>query len=180
VLRGKWVLNELLCTDIPPPPEGANTKIAADLTGAVTLRQIMEKHRSDAKCASCHRLMDPIGFGLENYDAIGAYRAMDGKAHRRRQGGAPRRSGLSGSPTELAKLIAQDPSFPKCATQKLYTYALGRSPELIDPNHLDVHTLPTLTNAFASGGFKFSDARGEHRLGPTFLNRRGESAGGMP
>src|SRR5438270_378833 len=79
VLRGKWVLENIL--NAPPPPPPANVpSLNEDSVGATaSLRQQMEEHRKNAVCASCHARMDPLGFGLENYDAVGAWRTMDGK-----------------------------------------------------------------------------------------------------
>src|SRR5436309_14128288 len=80
VLRGKWVLETLLNSPVPPPPPDVP---ALNETGALTaasLRQQMEKHRTNAICASCHARMDPLGFGLENFDAIGRWREREGDA----------------------------------------------------------------------------------------------------
>jgi len=75
VVRGKWVLENLLNMPPPPPPENVPAlEVTAD-GKALTLKQAMEKHRANPVCAACHKLMDPIGFALENFDAIGAYRA---------------------------------------------------------------------------------------------------------
>ena len=79
VIRGKYVLQNILGT--PPPPPPADVPLLEEAAGgeSASLRQQLEKHRANAICASCHRNMDPLGFGLENYDAIGRWRDMDGK-----------------------------------------------------------------------------------------------------
>jgi hypothetical protein len=176
VLRGKWVLNELLCQDVPPPPPGVIIKIDMETVANETLRQRLERHRADVVCASCHKLMDPIGFGLENYDGIGAYRTMDGTAPIDAQGQMPDGKAFSG-PHELASLLSADPDFPRCAAKKLYTYALGRAPDET-PTHLDGSTLQALVDGFAKNGFKFDQLIANLVAGPTFLTRRGDPTAG--
>ena len=132
VKRGKWVLENLLAT--PPPPPAPNVPELDDqkqLSG--TLRQRMEQHRANPNCASCHTKMDAIGFGLENFDAVGVFRAVDG-------GAAIDPSGQLGSaenfqgPMELAKLLAtkKHDDFLRCMVEKMLTYALGRGLEYYD------------------------------------------------
>ncbi|HKQ69642.1 MAG TPA: DUF1592 domain-containing protein [Polyangiaceae bacterium] len=176
VLRGKWILTELLCKDIPPPPPDVNIKLEDGPAAAgKTVRERLEAHVQNARCASCHRLMDPIGFGLENYDAIGAYRTMDGDS------AVDSRGLLNGNPfnglTELATLISADPEFSRCTAQKLYTYALGRAPELEDSNHLDATTLASIADAFVKGGYKFADLVAGVVTSRPFLERRGDPTG---
>ena len=173
VLRGKYVLTELLCEDIPPPPANVNTKIGADPTGAMTLRQVLENHAQNPACAVCHSKMDPIGFGLENYNAVGAYRTTDGMLPIDSKGTLPSGQTFSGV-ADLAKIIGSNPDFPKCMATKLYTYALGRGLEVTDPNNMDLHTLSAVSGAFATSGLKFQDLVTRIVLSPTFLNRRGD------
>jgi len=173
VLRGKYVLTELLCKTIAPPPPTVNTKVAADSTGTKTLRQVLEAHAQIPLCASCHNQMDPIGFGMENYDAVGAYRTKDGTLPIDSTGMLPSGQMFSGL-VDLAKIIGSDPAFPTCMATKLYTYALGRGVDQTDPNNLDVPTLDAVSNGFASNGLKFQDLVTRIVLSPTFLNRRGD------
>jgi hypothetical protein len=172
VRRGKYVLSELLCTDIPPPPPSVNTKIVADTTGAKTLRQVLEAHIVDPSCASCHKLMDPIGFGMENYDAIGTYRTTDNSQPINASGTLPSAETFTGV-VQLAPLIAKNPAFPPCLASKLYTYALGRGVDT-DPTQMDATTLAALAAAFSKGGLKFQDLVGGVITSAPFLNRRGE------
>ncbi len=80
VKRGKWILEEILGTPPPPPPPNvADLPDEKQDVARGTLRVRMEKHRADPNCASCHARMDPLGFGLENFDAIGSWRDKDGK-----------------------------------------------------------------------------------------------------
>jgi hypothetical protein len=176
VLRGKWVMTELLCQDVPPPPPGVNVKIDMETMANETLRQRLERHRADAVCASCHKLMDPIGFGLENYDGIGAYRTTDGNVPIDSRGQLPDGQTFSG-PQQLAALVAADPDFARCATQKLYTYALGRAPDDA-ATHLDGVTLDKLVDGFVKNGFRLDQLITSLVTSPTFLTRRGDPTGG--
>ena len=133
VKRGKWILENLFAA--PPPEPPANVPELADgksgqLTG--TLRQRMEQHRADPACATCHKLMDPIGFCLENYDAIGAWRTRDGDAAVDASGELPDGRGFQG-PGELRSLLAQrKDDFRRCFIEKMLTYGLGRGLEYYD------------------------------------------------
>ncbi len=173
VRRGKYVLAELLCEDIPPPPPSVNTTIVPDSSGGKTLRQVLEAHVQNPSCASCHSLMDPIGFGMENYDAIGAYRTLDNGLPIDATGTLPSGEHFTGL-AELTQLISKNPAFPTCLASKLYTYALGRGLVTDDPNHMDTQTLSALAAAFASKGLKFQDLAASVIAAPTFVNRRGE------
>ena len=148
----------------------------ADDKQKLTVRERMEKHRANPACASCHARMDPIGFGLENYDGIGAYRTMDGTAAIDARGQLPDGRSFSG-PHELATLLSADPDFPRCAAKKLYTYALGRAPDET-PTHLDGSTLQALVDGFTKGGFKLDQLIANLVASPTFLTRRGDPTAG--
>ena len=123
-LRGKAVRTVLLCQDIPVPPVSVDTSIPEPSAGQKTLRERVAQHLTDPSCAGCHKLTDPIGLGLENFDALGSWRALD-------HGAVIDPSGeLDGvdfdQPQELALAIANHPNFAPCFTQKLASYALGR------------------------------------------------------
>ncbi len=173
VRRGKYVLTQLLCQGVPPPPPDVNTTLAADTTGAKSLRQVLEAHLLNPACAACHSLMDPIGFGMENYDAIGAYRTTDNALPIDATGKLPDGTAFNGLP-ELTQLLAKQPAFASCLSSKLYGYALGRSPVTDDPKQLDPSTLSAITAAFSKGGLKFDGLVRSVVTSPTFLNRRGE------
>jgi Protein of unknown function (DUF1588)/Protein of unknown function (DUF1585) len=133
VLRGKWVLENLLDAPSPPPPpdvpqlaEGEQ----AELKG--TLKQRLEQHRANPACASCHDRLDPIGFGLENYDAIGAWRTKEGDNPIDSSGTLPDGQKING-PADLKKYLSSRPDvFCRCVTEKMLTYALGRGLEPYD------------------------------------------------
>ena len=131
VKRGKWVLEQILGTPPPPPPPDVpSLPEGKQLTGS--LRKVMEQHRENALCASCHQRMDPIGFAFENYDAIGAWRDKDGGFAIDASGVLPGGRSFRG-PAEL-KVIIKDKKdqFSRCLTEKLLTYALGRGLEYYD------------------------------------------------
>ena len=173
VRRGKYVLTQILCSEIPPPPPTVNTTLAPDSTGQKTLRQVLETHVKSPACASCHSRMDPIGFAMEGYDAIGASRTMDGNLPVDTTGKLPTGEEFKGL-SELSDIIARDPGFPKCLASKVYTYALGRGLVLTDPNHMDAAALSTLGTDFSKSGLKFQDLVAGVITSPTFLNRRGD------
>jgi uncharacterized protein DUF1592/uncharacterized protein DUF1588/uncharacterized protein DUF1585/uncharacterized protein DUF1587 len=135
VLRGKWLLDNMFGTPPPPPPPGVNTTLDEPTGGALppTIRERLAKHRTNAVCSTCHSAIDPPGFALENFDAIGAWRATDesGKpvdATATLVSGATIH-GLSGL---RAQLLEQPGQFPATVTAKLMAYALGRRLEYYD------------------------------------------------
>lgn len=135
VKRGQWVLSNLLCSDPPPPPPGVEGLPSAGTTTG-TLRERMEAHRSKPECISCHASMDPIGFGLEHFDAIGRWRDQDNFAPIDATGQLPDGTSFRGA-LELSQVIADDPRYAACVVEKLFTYALGRGPQADDEVYLD-------------------------------------------
>ncbi len=131
VKRGKWILDNILGTPPPPPaPDIPELPPVGELKG--TLRQQMESHRSNPACATCHTKMDPLGFGLENFDAIGSWRELDNKQKIDPSGVLPGGAKFSG-PSELRKiLLGKSEAFRNCLSEKLLTYALGRGLEYQD------------------------------------------------
>ncbi|MBC8132245.1 MAG: DUF1592 domain-containing protein, partial [Deltaproteobacteria bacterium] len=172
VLRGKWVMGQLLCVPVSPPPANVNAMLDPTKVSG-TLRQQLEQHRTDPSCSVCHRMMDPIGLGLENYDAVGAYRTTDIGAAIDASGQLPDGRTFNGR-QGLANLVAADPNYARCLTQQLYTYALGRVPDTVTAGHMDPATMYGLANSFRTGGYKFKDLVAQIAASPTFLNRRGE------
>jgi hypothetical protein len=138
VKRGVWVLENILGTPPPEPPPnvpGLEETPAEGEQGALSLREQMTMHRANEPCASCHSIMDPIGFALENFSADGQWRTMDGGA-----GGTPIDAGVTlwdgtvvNGPVELREmLLGYSPQFVRMFTEKLMTYALGRGVEYFD------------------------------------------------
>jgi hypothetical protein len=132
VLRGKWVLENLLNAPPPAPPPGVPPLDESKAGQSATLRMQMEEHRKSPACASCHSRMDPLGFGLENFNAIGEWRTEDGKFPVDASGVLPDGRTFR-TPGELKALLKQDRAvFARALTEKLLTYALGRGLERYD------------------------------------------------
>jgi hypothetical protein len=127
VKRGKWILETLLGDPPPSPPPGADTLAeVAGSPGGDTLNSRLERHRKDQSCAACHAPMDPLGLGLENFDAIGAWRDHDHGQPVDATGQLPDGRSFHG-PKELRAILAgRATDFTRCLTEKLLTYALGR------------------------------------------------------
>jgi hypothetical protein len=128
VLRGKWLLNNIFGLPIPAPPPGVDTNID-DKPGAATksIRERLAQHRQNPTCASCHSVIDPLGFALENFDVIGAWRTLDERGIPVDTSGTT----VSGASVEgltglRTLLLAQPEQFPRTVTDKLMAYALGR------------------------------------------------------
>lgn len=153
VKRGKWILENILGTPPPPPPpnvpELQEAKKGEDLG---SLRARLEAHRTNPVCASCHERMDPLGFAMENFDAIGAWRDKDGSSAIDSSGKLPSGETFRGA-AELRDLIAKgrQAEFLHCLTEKLLTYAVGRGLEYYDQCAVD-----TITKAAREDGHKFS------------------------
>jgi len=128
VMRGKWILENLLGAPPPQPPPGVETNLeeGEEIAKTTTLRQRLERHRANPTCASCHNIMDPLGFALENYDLIGAWREMDGPAKVDTSGRLADGTPLAG-PVDLRKAVmSRSDMFMTTAAEKLFVYALGR------------------------------------------------------
>jgi hypothetical protein len=128
VLRGRWVLEEILGSRVPPPPPGVPaleaTKGEADKP--LSLRERLELHRKDPDCASCHARMDPIGFGLENYDVLGRWRADDAGHAIDASGKLPSGETFSGPDEMKALILKRKDEFLKHFVRKMLGFALGR------------------------------------------------------
>jgi hypothetical protein len=132
VLRGKYLLETVLNAPPPPPPADVPPLDEKDLGVAVSHRERLEAHRADPLCASCHNKMDPLGFGLENYDAVGRWRTSDGPFPIEPTGTFPGGKEFSG-PVELKALLRGHlPQFARSLAERMLTYALGRGVEPFD------------------------------------------------
>jgi hypothetical protein len=154
VLRGKWLLDNILGTPAPPPPPGVNTTLEEPKAGALppTIRERLAQHRRNPTCASCHSVIDPLGFALENFDAIGGWRTSDesGKpvdASGSTVGGDTIR-GLAGLRGALLERPAQ---FPTTVTEKLLAYAIGRRLE-----HYDRPAVRKIVRDATTGDYRWS------------------------
>jgi hypothetical protein len=166
--RGAWVLEQLLCAAPPPPPADVNTELTTPEPGE-SVRDNLAAHRADPTCAGCHALMDPLGLGLENFDAIGAYRDTEaGKpidATGELQG-----TSFSGA-RELAAVLSRDPRLVGCFTKQLLTYAVGRSFHDIEGDSI---ATALIQDERAAGRAGVRDLIKAAALSEAFRTRRGE------
>jgi mono/diheme cytochrome c family protein len=128
VKRGQWVLENLLGSPAPNPPPGVETNLdeGASTASARTLRERMDRHRTQPTCASCHRIMDPIGFSLENFDLVGKWRQLDGGSPIDATGELVDGTRLDGPASLRRALVGRPDAFVTVAAEKLLTYAVGR------------------------------------------------------
>ena len=144
VVRGVWILENLLGTPPNPPPPDVEP-IEPDTRGVSTIRQLMEKHRNNPTCYECHRKIDPLGLAMENFDHVGAWRSQYGKRLPVDPSGElPDGTNIAG-PSGIKKFLLDRPEqFTRCLTEKLMTYAVGRSLSFADRGDIDriVSTAP--------------------------------------
>jgi hypothetical protein len=170
VLRGKWILENVLNAPPPNPPPGIPNLDETNVASATSVRQQLEAHRTNATCASCHRRMDPLGFGLENYDAIGAWRTEDGKLPVDSTGTLPDGRTFR-TPEELKDILKADREyFARAVAAKLLTYALGRGLE-----RSDRQTVRIIADRAGAADYRFSSLVLEIVKSPPFLMRRGDA-----
>jgi hypothetical protein len=171
VKRGKWVLEQVLGEPPPPPPPGVgNLSQERAAVEGKSLKQRLEQHRSDPTCASCHARMDGIGFGLENFDAIGRWREKDGGLAIDSTAALPNGAKFSG-PAGLRKyLLSRKDQFVRTFVEFLLTYALGRGLEVFDRCAVD-----SIVKAAKKGDYKFSAIVRAIVLSDPFTKRRGAS-----
>jgi cytochrome c5 len=171
VIRGKYVLQNILGAPPPAPPADvpALDEEAVGTTGS--MRQQLDKHRTNAVCASCHSRMDVLGFGLENYDAIGRWRTMDGKFPVDSSGTFPNGKTFA-SPAEMRTLLKEElPEVARCVTEKMLTYSLGRGLQRFDRRAVN-----EITAKLAASGYRFQTLIFEIVQSLPFQQRRGEAA----
>jgi hypothetical protein len=152
VSRGKWILENLLGTPPPVPPPGVETNLGEGETNTTTsLRQRLEQHRANPVCASCHKIMDPLGFSLENFDLVGTWRELEGTTRIDASGQLADGTALNG-PADLRRaLLSRSEAFVTTATEKLMIYALGR------PMHYtDMPTVRSIVRRAAANDSRFS------------------------
>jgi hypothetical protein len=150
-VRGKWVMENLLGTPPPPPPDAVPSLNESNIGVEMSLRERLEQHRRDPNCSPCHMLMDPLGFGLENYDAVGAWRTMDGKFPIEPSGTLPGGQSFSGSKGLKEILKTKSDAFVNNVTEKLLTYSLGRGLE-----RYDRPTVEAISSTVKASEYKFS------------------------
>jgi hypothetical protein len=132
VIRGKWILENFLGTPPPPPPPNVPALNDAKVSASLPIRERLAAHRSNAACASCHRLIDPVGFSLEQFDAVGRWRTMEEGKPVDAAGGLPDGSQFEGVSGLEQALLRRPEWFVRTLTEKLFTFALGRAPQESD------------------------------------------------
>ena len=172
VKRGKWILEQLLGAPPPPPPPDVPELEDREIE-ATSLRERLEKHRVNPACASCHKRMDPLGFALEHYDAIGAWRDRDGLFPIDASGTLPDGTFFDGA-GELSEILAEKrrEDFVRALTEKLMTYGLGRGLE-----YHDVCTVDRIVEAMESAEYRFSNLVLEIVRSAPFQMRRSRGSG---
>jgi Protein of unknown function (DUF1588)/Protein of unknown function (DUF1585) len=156
VTRGKWFLQTFLGVSPPDPPPNVPTlkEQPVDSTGnakAPTMRQTMEAHRANPVCASCHKIFEPIGLALENFDAVGAWRSEDGDSPIDASGVLVDGSKVDGVATLREALVRRSDQFVRVVTEKMLTYALGRGVE-----YQDMPLVRSIVHESAGNNYKFT------------------------
>ena len=132
-IRGKWLLENILAAPVPPPPPDVNTTLDETKTvKTTTVREMLEHHRTNPACASCHANMDPLGFALDNFDSIGQWRTRDGDALIDASGVLLDGTKVDGPAALRTALLQQKDQYVKAVTGKLLMYALGREIDYYD------------------------------------------------
>jgi hypothetical protein len=175
VIRGRYVLENILGTPPPPPPDNVPALEASSDGTAKSMREQLAQHRVDPVCNSCHVKMDPLGFGLENYDAIGRWRDTDGGVAIDPAGMLPDGQPFTTGAQMRALLVSQVPQFSFALSEKMLTYALRRGLE-----SYDLRTLDSIQRTVAADGYRFRTMVYEIVNSLPFQARRGEDmAGGI-
>jgi hypothetical protein len=153
VTRGRWILENLLGTPAPIPPPGVDTNLEKNPEEVknTSLRHRLEVHRTNPTCASCHKIMDPIGFALENFDLVGTWRDVDGKSPVDASGQLVDGTKLNGPADLRQALLSRSDAFVTNATEKLLTYALGRPVQ-----YFDMPTVRAVVHRAAQNDYRFS------------------------
>ena len=146
-LRGIFVREVLLCDTVPLPPSGLNTALPPPSGKARTLRERLDEHMADPSCKGCHSFIDKIGYGFEEFNGIGRYQDKDNGQPIDASGSLDNKA--FNNARELGKVIAHSDKFRRCVTEKLYSYAIGRSPSKGEHGEID-----RLVDGFADDGYR--------------------------
>jgi hypothetical protein len=171
VRRGNWILGNLLCKEPPPPPP--NVPQEPPPQSGKSRKERLAAHRTDAICKACHDLMDPLGLALEQFDGVGAFRTMDAGLPIDPSGTLADGRSFS-TAAELAQLIASDPAVPRCVTQRVFAYGLGRAPR--DGSSFDAAAIDSIASAFAQAGQMFPKLIEAVVTSDAFLKREDEAS----
>jgi hypothetical protein len=173
VLRGKFVREQLLCEHIDPPPADINVMVP-ELDPNLTTRERFSQHSTDDRCKGCHVMMDPIGFGLENYDAVGNWRDTENGVAIDATGSIeeftdPEVAGPFNGPAELGERLAESESQKRCTVKNWFRYANGRA-----ETDADACELSALAERFAAQNHDVRQLIVALTQTSAFLHRRGQ------
>jgi len=167
-IRGKWLLENILAAPVPPPPPTVNTTLEEGKAAKTSsVREMLEQHRANPVCASCHARMDPLGYSLENFDALGQWRTKDGEASIDASGVLLDGTRVDGPVALRAALLRQKGQFLKAVTGKLLMYAVGRELE-----HFDLPAIRSIIRAAEPDGYRWSSTILALVKSPPFQMRR--------
>jgi hypothetical protein len=168
VQRGKVIRLQVMCQGVPPPPADVDTSLPAMAANSST-RAKYEAHATVPACKACHGMMDPLGFGLENFDGIGAYRTMEGKVPVDASGAISQVAGGDrpfNGPVELARALAATDEVPRCMATQAMRWLTGRTDEDGDRASVD-----GAYQAFAAAGMNLRDLMVAITRSPGFAYR---------
>jgi hypothetical protein len=151
VIRGQWVLKNFVGTPSPPPPPNVPVLEDNTVSSMLPVRERLTLHRAHAACASCHEQMDPVGFALENFDALGRWRETDADQSIDASGGLPDGSEFTSVHGLEQALLSRPELFVRTLTQKLLTFGLGRGVE-----YYDAPAIRQIVRDAKSDNFRFS------------------------
>jgi hypothetical protein len=166
VIRGHWILKNLLGTPPPPPPPNVPALEDNTVSSSLPVRERLAKHRANAACASCHNIMDPVGFALENFDAVGRWRELEEGKPVDATGGLPDGSTFTGVDGLEAGLLQRPERFASALAEKLLTFALGRG---LEP--YDAPAVRSIVRRAAKKDYRFSEIITGIALSPPFQMR---------
>ena len=151
-IRGKWILDNILGVPPPaPPPNVPTLEESVVLSKNLSVRERLSQHRANPVCAGCHQLMDPVGFALENYDAVGRWRGVEADKPIDSSGGLPDGSEFDGIEGIEDAILARPEIFAGVLAEKLLTYGLGRGVE-----HYDAPAIREVVREAKADNFRFS------------------------
>jgi len=151
-IRGKWLLENILAAPVPPPPPDVNTTLdEGQVVKTTSVREMLEHHRANPACASCHANMDPLGFSLENFDAIGQWRTKEGESPINASGVLLDGTKVDGPAALRGALLQQKDQFVKAVTAKLLMYGLGR-----EIDHHDAPAIRAIVRGAAADDYRWS------------------------
>ena len=152
MIRGNWILENIIGTPTPPPPPNVPALEDTVISAKLPIRERLAAHRENPSCAVCHVLIDPVGFSLENYDAVGRWRDVEDDLPVDATGGFPDGQEFDGADGLEKALLDRPDLFARTITEKLLTFALGRRLE-----YQDAPAVRQIVREAADANYRFSD-----------------------